>query len=150
MRKSGLKSRMLPMIPNVARWGVRSRYTVLLLLLTCCSCSALPVILGSSFDIDLFAQPPTVEVQWPDLVLRMGTTITSDYSVAIAASRDGQDTVLIRAKRVSPNGRKYPPYIRRFNLADLGFTEQDAGRIRVYWVNRDHSKVLLERQTSGQ
>ena len=115
-------------------------------LLACSSCtlvppaSTLPAINASDFP----KGAPPVRVVWPVVTVNC-LMQQSNYQVDLSPSRKGVDELEIRGKFVSPRA----PYSddQTIDLESLGFREKDLPALKVYWVNADGSRSLLQPET---
>lgn len=97
---------------------------------------------------DFFGRKPTVQIEWPNLLLTVPTNYPSSVAYISPTVKIEGSNVLIEGKYVL----RKKPATTTFNLIKLGMTKEVASSAKAFWVNPDGTKkeLAIESKRPGE
>lgn len=89
---------------------------------------------------DFFGLKPTVQIEWPNMVLTVPTNYPSSIAYVSPKAKIEGDSIIIEAKYVLSK----KPATTTFNLKKLGMPKEKVSTAKVFWMNPDGTKHALE------
>ena len=92
---------------------------------------------------DFFGLQPRARIEWPNMHLTVPTNYPSSEAYISAKARFEGGNIVIQAKYVLKN----TPTTTTFNLPKLGMTEEEVSSAKVFWLDPDGAKHIIEVQS---